>query len=309
MDFVLILILAVALDLTLGEPPRVIHPVVGMGKVISFLERGGYHLSPRGQFWYGALLTLVSIGLFVLPTYWLLSYLKGLNQVAYIAVGAVLLKTTFAVKELRRAGNRVKVLLKGEDREPVRRELRALVKRDTSKLSQPLIVSATVESLAENTADSLVAPLFYFLFFGVPGAVAYRVANTLDAMIGYHGKYEYLGKFAARLDDVLNLVPARITGVLLVLAVFLSRGKTRGAWQTMLREHGRMESPNAGWTISAVAGGLGISLEKVGHYRLGEGALPLPEAIEATQRLVMLASLTWVAVCLLVGVGRLVFIA
>ncbi len=121
-------------------------------------------------------------------------------------------------------------------------ELRALVSRDTGDLPEPLLISAAVESVGEGTGDSLVAPLFYFLFLGVPGAIGYRVVNTLDSMIGYHGKYEYLGKFAARCDDVLNYIPARLAALLLVLAAVL-RKNGRNAWRTAFREHSKDREP------------------------------------------------------------------
>jgi adenosylcobinamide-phosphate synthase len=169
------------------------------------------------------------------------------------------------------------------------------------------VVSAAVESVAENTGDSLVAPLFYFLLLGVPGAIGYRVVNTLDAMIGYHGKYEYLGKFAARLDDVLNYIPARIAALWLVAAAFIMRKNGCQAWRTALREHGQTESPNAGWPMAAMAGALNTQLEKVGQYRLGENNTELvPEAIATSVRLFLVATVIWVLICLIVGVSYLV---
>ena len=132
-------------------------------------------------------------------------------------------------------------------------------------LPQPLLVSATVESVAENTSDSFVAPLFYFLLLGIPGAIAYRVVNTLDAMVGYHGEYEYLGKFASKLDDVLNFIPARLTALLLVVAAFLSKRSASASWRVALSDHSKTESPNAGWPMAAVAGALNVQLETVGH--------------------------------------------
>ena len=160
-----------------------------------------------------------------------------------------------------------------------------------------------MESVAESTCDSLVAPLFYFLLFGVPGAIAYRVVNTLDAMIGYHGKYEYLGKFVSRLDDILNFIPARLTALLLVLAAFLSGRSGRASWRVALSEHSKTESPNAGWTLAALAGALDVRLEKVGQYRLGKANSPLvPETIDASLALMQIAVLLWVALCFLVGV-------
>jgi adenosylcobinamide-phosphate synthase len=151
-------------------------------------------------------------------------------------------------------------------------------------------VSAAIESLAENLSDSFVAPLFYFVILGVPGALAYRAINTLDAMIGYHGRFEYLGKVAARLDDLVNWLPARLTAYLLALGgalfipeggparstggrlsvVFPQEGAGMRAWQIARRDHAQTESPNAGWPMAAMAGALGVRLEKVGHYVLGD---------------------------------------
>ncbi len=169
------------------------------------------------------------------------------------------------------------------------------------------MVAATVESVAENTCDSFVAPLFYFLILGVPGAIAYRVINTSDAMIGYHGECEYLGKFAARLDDVVNFLPARITGLMIVAAAFLSNKGGATAWRIMLRDHAKTESPNAGWSMAAAAGALRVQLQKVGHYRLGDENAPLmPQTIDATLKVSHTAVLLWALVCFIIEVMRFV---
>lgn len=267
-----------------------------MGKVISFLERKAAG-PPLARFLYGAAITLFTVALFAAPVYLLLAALEEMSMVAYVLVGAFLLKSTFSLKGLRRAALRVKALLADEKTGEARRELGSLVSRDTATLPPPLMVSAAVESVAENASDSFVAPLFYFLLFGVPGAIAYRAVNTLDAMIGYHGKYEYLGKFAAKLDDVLNFIPARLTALLLVLAAFLKAdGWT--AWRTAWGHHSRTESPNAGWPMAALAGALNVRLEKVGHYSLGETGAPLtPETIAAASRLTLTAMTAWIIVC------------
>jgi len=175
----------------------------------------------------------------------------------------------------------------------------ALVSRDPGRLDEPMLVAATVESVAENTSDSFVAPLFWFLIFGVPGAVAYRMVNTCDAMIGYRGRYEYLGKFAARLDDVLNLIPARLTGLLMVAAAGVTGKNARGAWIIMLRDHRLTASPNAGWPMSATAGALGIRLEKTGYYQLGDPASSISvSAITDVIRLTLVVAAIWCLVCL-----------
>ena len=302
MEMLFVLLLAIIIDLALGDPPNIIHPVAWMGKVASFLEKGAISQSRAVQFIYGAGIVIITIGLFTAPAYFILLYLESLSAIVYVFVGAILFKFTFSLRELRRAALRVKELLLENKLDEARFELRALVSRDTRSLTKPLLVSAAVESVAENTSDSFVAPLFYFLLFGVPGAIAYRVVNTLDAVVGYHGKYEYLGKFASRLDDVLNFIPARLTALLLVLATFLSRRDGRTSWQVALNEHAKTESPNAGWPMAAVAGALNVQLEKTGHYKLGEtSAPPMPETIDASLKLMQIAILVWVLICFAVG--------
>jgi len=301
-DILLIVFLALTFDLVFGEPLRTIHPVVWMGKITSLLERGNIGKSPVAQFWYGVGMVVVMVGLFTVPAYFILLYLKSFSFAVYVIVGAVLLKSTFALRELRRAALEIKRLLLEDKLDEARFELRSLVSRDTRELPKPLLVSATVESVAENTSDSFVAPLFYFLLLGVPGAIAYRVVNTLDSMIGYHREYEYLGKFASRLDDILNFIPARLTALLLILATFLSRRDGHKSWRIALREHAKTESPNAGWPIAAVAGALNVQLEKVGCYKLGKvNAPPVPETIDNSLKLVQIAMLVWVLICFAAG--------
>lgn len=308
MDVLLILALALIMDFTLGDPPDTFHPVAWMGRVISFLGRGGLSHGLLFQFVFGAVITLLVMALFTLPVYFLLLYLKGISFIAYVLAGAVLLKLTFSLRGLENTVHKIKRLLLDEKLDQVRFELRALVSRDTSSLSKPLLISAAVESAAESICDSFVAPLFYFLFLGVPGAFAYRVVSTLDSMIGYHGKYEYLGKFPSRLDDVLNFIPARLTALLLVWAAFFSRRSGRRSWQVALSDHSKTESPNAGWPMAAAAGALNIQLEKIGHYKLGRANAPLvPETVDESLSLVQIAAVTWILVCLAIEVIHLVY--
>jgi adenosylcobinamide-phosphate synthase len=297
METILILALAVIIDLTVGDPPNILHPVAWMGKVISLIEKGGIQLKPSFQLIYGVVMTLLVTMLFVMPVFFLFQYLGDAHIIIRIVVTAVFLKMTFSIKGLRHAARKTKILLLAERLDEMRFELRALVSRDTHNLSRLLLVSSAIESVGEGTGDSLVAPLFYFLFLGVPGAIGYRVVNTLDAMIGYHGKYEYLGKFAARADDVLNFIPARISAVLISLAAVLKK-TGRQAWQTALHQHKRTESPNAGWPMAAMAGALGVQLEKPGHYVLGEPKNQLkPETIDHAIGIFFLSAGLWLLVC------------
>ncbi len=301
LEFILIPALAVIIDIALGDPPNAIHPVAWMGKVISWLENGGQKLRPAGQFVYGILMTIFTVAMFVVPLCLLLFYLRGWNQMVYIIVAAVLLKLTFSIRGLRQTALKIRSLLKEDNLDKTRFELRALVSRNTKDLDRPLLASAAVESVAEGTCDSLVAPLFFYIFLGVPGAIGYRVVNTFDSMIGYHGKYEYLGKFAARFDDVLNYIPARLAALVLIIAAALKNSGKR-AWQTACREHQKTESPNAGWPMAAMAGSLGVRLEKVGHYVLGE-KYPLPSltTIDSSVKIFSIATAVWLILCFAAG--------
>jgi adenosylcobinamide-phosphate synthase len=299
MEIVYILLLALAVDLALGDPPNAIHPVAWMGQVIAFLIRRGKGLPPTGQLIYGSAVVLVTLAVFVTPVYFLLVYLKELNLIVYIIAASLIFKSTFSIRGLRGAALKVKALLANDKLAEARFEVRALVGRNTAGLDSGQLISATVESVAENSCDSFFAPLFYFLFLGVPGAVAYRVINTLDAMIGHHGEYEYLGKVAARLDTIVNFIPARLTALTLILACWMGRSRAGAAWRMMLRDAGKTESPNAGWTMSATAGALGVQLEKVGYYKLGENLNSLTlESIDTTLKIVTLAAGVWAALIL-----------
>ena len=293
MEILLILFLALILDFVLGDPPNAVHPVAWMGKVASYLIKSVKSRSSTVQFIYGAAIVVFIMGLFAVPVFFGLRYLYGFNSVAYILVGAVLLKLTFSVKGLRRAGLTIKKHLAQNRLDQARFELRGLVSRDTRRLTRPMVISAAVESVAENISDSFIAPLFYFLIFGIPGAIAYRVVNTLDAMIGYHGKWEYLGKFTARLDDMVNFIPSRMTALLIVLSAMINRRNLKQAWHIMLRDHSKTESPNAGWTMSAIAGALDVQLEKAGYYKLGDNHYSLSlSTIDASRHSTPIASAT-----------------
>ena len=274
---VLALLFALAIDLALGEPPNVQHPTAWMGKTIALAERmaPGPRSAKAAQFVFGlgmALLLPAAWGALA----WAVSFgMLAAHPLLYLIIVARFLKTTFAVRTLHQVAAGVGRALAAGNVEAARERMAALVSRDTSQLTAGQMAAAAIESVAENITDSIVGPLLAFALFGLPGAIAYRVINTLDSMIGYHGRYEYLGKASARLDDLVNIVPARLAGLLLWLAIVVLPGMSaRRAGRIMLAHRGRTESPNAGWTMAAMAGGLGVTLEKVGHYRLGD---PAPE--------------------------------
>lgn len=310
MENLLVFILALTWDLALGEPPLWMHPVVGLGKIISLEIRiCPFRSHPSIQFLYGMFMVIVTLSLLVFLIYYLLSYLKGINLIFYVLLGVYLFKSTFSLKSLHLAAHKVRRDLEQNDLDRAMMDIKTLVGRDTSSLSASLLASAVVESVAENTSDSFVGPLFFFLIFGIPGAVAYRIANTYDSMIGYRGKFEYTGKFAARLDDFLNFFPARITAFLTVLAAYLSRRNAGHSLRVLLRDHGKTKSPNSGWPMSAAAGALRVQLEKSEYYRLGDTDEALTsDAIISGVRLMQLAALISVILALIIMLVQIVFI-
>ena len=266
-----VLIVAVVLEMVGREPPKWLHPTVWIGRTVSIAE-GKAPKSRTGGLIAGVMILLAVTGLWGAAAYFAAAGLRDLHQIAYVFVGGFLLKTTFSVKMLHQTAARVRDMLAAGDIDGVRSQMSSLVSRDPSNLTPEQATAATVESVSENIADSIIGPWLAFALFGLPGAVAYRAINTLDSMIGYHGRYEYLGKASARLDDLVNLVPSRLAGLLLVVASLVLPGQNAsGAWRMMWRDHGKTESPNAGWTMSGMAGALGVELEKAGHYRLGDG--------------------------------------
>ena len=301
-----VLLLALALDIALPEPPNVIHPVAWMGKVISWMER-----LTEGRGDKAALLTGVGIAVSVPVLFggvaWLAAIgLRELGDIPFLIGCAILLRTTFAVRGLGRAARDTQRSIESADISDARQSLRSLVSRDAAALSEPLVAAAAIESVAENTTDSFIAPWLAFALLGLPGAFAYRAVNTLDSMIGYRGKYEYLGKASARLDDMLNLIPARIaTGLLLVAGIVTAGCNAEQGWRTALREHRITASPNAGWTIAAAAGLLGVALEKPGHYRIGgEYDEPVASDIGRSVRLAYIVAALGILLCVGLIVSR-----
>ena len=262
--------LAVVLDRLLPEPPARIHPVVWIGHTISALQRAAPNRS-ESVFLFGGVVVVVVVGLWGGVAWLLVIALEAMGPVAYVVGGAVALRTTFTVKGLSSAADQTRQALDEGRLDDSRASLRNLVSRDPTSLTASLVAASAIESVAENTTDSYIGPWIAFAVLGVPGAVAYRAVNTLDSMLGYRGAYEYLGKASARLDDVVNLIPARLSALLLLTSGALHRLPVRRGWAIMLRDRRLTASPNAGLTMSAMAGLLGTRLEKPGHYSLGKG--------------------------------------
>jgi adenosylcobinamide-phosphate synthase len=222
------------------------------------------------QLWYGVVIA-------TLPAVLVGAVIDHLDRITRLApwplrilVRGAVLSWTFSLAGLERAARDVATDLESPGIDAARQSVRSLVSRPTTNLTTDEIPAAAVESLAENASDSVIAPLLWWSIGGPAAAAVYRAINTADAMVGYHGRYEMLGRASARLDDAVNLIPARLSGLALCAASLRPRSLS-----TMLAEHGRTESPNAGWPMAAMAGALHRRLVKPGHYVLAAQA-PAP---------------------------------
>lgn len=272
-------LVSLALDMLFGEPPARWHPVVAMGRYLGAVGRrvsrpAGAVPRPGAEFWRGALGWCVGAAL-VVALAWAAGWMvQGLRPVAQALLLGALLKPMLSWSMLRDEVRAVEAAL-AESLAAGRQRVGWLVSRDVTNLSETQVREAAVSTLAENLNDSVVAPLFWFAIAGLPGAALYRFANTADAMWGYHGErggrdWTWAGTWAARVDDVLSWLPARLTALLIALPSW-GRG-----WMDVVANAGRTPSPNGGWPMGALAVGLGIRLEKPGVYQLnGRGRVPL----------------------------------
>lgn len=312
----LTIVVALLVDRFLGEPPNALHPVVWMGKVISFLDKRISRGRSRRERFFGILMAMAVILLFAFLALLFMALVRSfLGLLVWAIVGGVLLKTMFAMSAMAKHTEPVREALLAGDLELGRQKAAMMVSRDVSQLDKEHVISCAAESAAENTVDSIFSPLFYFGLFGLPAAVAYRASNTLDAMVGYlNDKYRYVGWFSARLDDCTNFVMARAAVPFILLALVLLGKDWRAGWNASRKYHDQTLSPNKGWHMSAFAGGLGIRFEKIGWYVMGDGPLPSdPEVLRDTIKVMTVASYLFVLIVvvplyLMVGVEAQVFV-
>ena len=257
-------------DCAFGDPRSSLHPVVLMGKLISLLERLLYReegSNGRKLFSGGVLMALtLAVSYGAAGTLIFFAEKSGVPYASEV-LQAIMLSFMISPRALAEAGREIYGCLSAGDMERARQKVGWIVGRDTENLSEGEVTRATVETISENTVDGIVSPLFYFFLGGLPLAVAYRAANTMDSMIGYKNeKYLFFGRAAARFDDAWNYVPARIAGVLFVIAAFILGKDWRGAWRILRRDSAKHPSPNGGWTEATTAGALGIRLGGVNYY-------------------------------------------
>ncbi len=295
MDY--LLLTAVLVDLIIGDPGFIPHPVIIIGKLISTMEEKLRRLA-KGKYLekiMGMVLVLLVTGVTYFLTFYFIRLFFSINYYLGVLLNIWLLAATIALKGLAGAGIGVYNYLKMGDIVSAREATGQIVGRDTEKMGEDEIIRSVIETVAENTSDGIVAPLFFYLIGGTALAMTYKAVNTLDSMIGHlNDRYRDFGWAAARLDDLANLIPARLTGLGFCAAAFLLGYDSKRAWRIMRRDAAQHPSPNAGYPEAAAAGALGIRLGGLNHYHgrasfrpyLGEPAKELArEDIKAVVKL------------------------
>lgn len=278
----LVAIGAILLDLAFGDPRSKYHPTAWVGTLIAKLVPLAKSQNPTTEKIAGMIVTISITGLVaaLLVSFEIFADFNDmLSTIIMTVIGSILLKTTIAIRGLEQHGRRVMESISSDNLGEAQDRLAMLVKRSTKQLDKNHVVSGVLETTSENIVDGVTGPLFYFGLFGLPGAFVYRTINTFDSMIGYRDSiFSNVGWFAANCDKVLNYIPARVTGYVMVLAAMIVGADWKNALYTMRTDGKKTSSPNAGIPMAAMAGALHTKFEKIDHYSLGNGTTELNQA-------------------------------
>jgi adenosylcobinamide-phosphate synthase len=289
------------IDLIYGELPTKIHPVVIIGKIIDFFKNSFIKYRNRWSGFFATLLTVVISCLILLA----IMMISSINDYLFIIVYSIMLSSTYSIKMLISTAKNIEKDLKS-DLDKARQSVSYLVSRDTDELKEGFIVSATIESMTENITDSYVAPIFYFIVVSIIFIIfkinyyyiillfipfIYRISNTLDAMLGYTSdELIDIGFFPAKLDDILNFIPSRLSGLFVVLSAYMLGYDGKNALRIMKRDANNCSSPNSGYTMAPTAGALNIQLVKKDTYILGDNTKEID--VSDISKAIKLTSLT-----------------
>lgn len=272
LESILVVTFALILDLTVGDPKNKFHPTSWIGTLIAKIVPIIKNISPNVEK-IGGIILVVSVTAFVATILIFLNIeinnitIEFVASIVSVVVGVILLKTTIAIRGMEKHAMAVMLSIEKNDLEAARTNLSMIVKRNTKDLDKNHLLSGTLESISENTVDGVTGPLFYFTFFGIPGAFIYRIVNTIDSMIGYKTSiFRNIGWFGANCDNILNYLPARITSFVMVIGAMILGNDWKKSYQIMKRDGKNTESPNAGYPMAALAGALGARFEKIDHY-------------------------------------------
>ena len=309
-----LLIAAFLLDLAVGDPPWLPHPVVLMGRVVSQGERMLRSGRPRSDFLSGVVVSVLLVALSAGVAWIIISLFQALPLWLSFIATAALASTTVATRGLLDAVKSIETPLRAGDLAAAREKLSHIVGRETAHLDRNKILTASLESLAESTCDGIVAPLFYLFLGGVPLAMTYKAVSTLDSMIGYRTeRYFYFGKFAARLDDLANFLPARLTAGFIVIAAAAMRLNPARGGRIAWRDRSCHPSPNAGYPEAAFAGAFGVRLggpsvyfgQEVGKPYLGDDVQPIEiEMLKEGRALCLVTAMLSLATFTLLSIAR-----
>lgn len=276
-ESILVVTFALILDLIVGDPKNKFHPTSWIGTLIAKIVPIIKNKSPNVEK-IGGIILVVSVTALVATILVFLNIeinnitIEFVASIVSVVVGVILLKTTIAIRGMEKHAMAVMLSIEKNDLEAARTNLSMIVKRNTKDLDKNHLLSGTLESISENTVDGVTGPLFYFTFFGIPGAFIYRIVNTIDSMIGYKTSiFRNIGWFGANCDNILNYLPARITSFVMVIGAMILGNDWKKSYQIMKRDGKNTESPNAGYPMAALAGALGARFEKIDHYCIGEG--------------------------------------
>ena len=310
-----IIIAAFVLDCILGDPQNPVHPIRIIGRCISLgvtVYKKAKVKSPLAQLAMGAVLTLLIAGLSYAAAALIIWGFYQLNYWLGIIAEVIICYFLIAAKALKDESMKVYRAIEAGDIEGAKKNLSRIVGRDTHNMNITAIVKATVETIAENLSDGIVAPLIYVFIGGVPLGMAYKAVNTLDSMIGYRNdEFEYFGKFAARLDDAVNIVPSRVSALLMIIASIFTGKDVKRTLHIYIRDRHNHKSPNSAQTESVCAGALGLCLGGDSYYQgvivrkqtIGDEIhVPAPKHIIAANRLMYAAAVSAAALFALISV-------
>ena len=283
-------LLGFLIDCAIGDPAWLLHPVVLIGKLISLSEKGLRRVFPktdRGAFQAGLTMAILVPILSAGVSFGILFGLYLLSPWAYFAMSSIMCWQCFAARCLAKEAQKVVKALETDGLEAGRKQVSMLVGRDTDELSEEQVLKATVETVAENASDGVIAPMLFMLLFGAVGGFFYKAINTMDSMVGYkNDRYLYFGRAAAKLDDAANFIPARLSALAMIAAAPAFRLDGRNAFRIWKRDRRKHASPNSAQTESVAAGALHIELAGPASYfgrrvekpTLGDGDRPIERA-------------------------------
>lgn len=314
-ESILIVGIALFLDFKFGDPKNKYHPTAWIGILIAKLTpiaKNEYSIVEK----FGGIFIIVIISSLVILLFFILQIGISLISLDYISlivsiiIGGLLLKTTIAIRGMEKHAKIVIESIDEDNLDKARSCLSMIVKRNTKNLDKNHIISGVLESISENTVDGITGPLFYYAFFGLSGAFVYRVINTADSMIGYKTEiFKNIGWFAATCDSILNYIPSRLTGLVMIISSILLQNNWRESYKIMMRDGKKTESHNAGYPMAALAGALETKFEKINYYKLGDGEITLTkEHVLSAIKIMKLTSILFFGIIVMPIISILSFI-